>query len=245
MLELTTYSEAEKDIWLDNLRQAIQNSKDVYENSGDTNEYLIEQFFVSSFDQQLPRKRSMDVNGHTQHPLPSGSASLSQSAIFRKSSKANNRASHPVYTAQDFSMTDMSHPQGAKSPGLLSQTSIYDFKDIFSLNVTEWTQRRSAPNHTRWKSADLKFEDVCSTPILTARKNSLSKSRKGSFIQANRDESAISPLFSPATTNTEAVPSNASSRRPSLHETGNKETNPTFQTWYTDYLYSATTIFIA
>lgn len=55
-LELSALCEQEKTIWVEALSKTIEKSKDLYSNSIDSNEYLLEQLFVSSFDQKAQSK---------------------------------------------------------------------------------------------------------------------------------------------------------------------------------------------
>ncbi|KAL0140610.1 hypothetical protein V8B55DRAFT_1413078 [Mucor lusitanicus] len=256
-LELSAICELEKHIWMEALATAIRESKALYSSSVDSNEYLLEQLFVSSFDQHAQPKQYQDkaidassiCNDTPVHfPMPNGSTSFSQSAIFNKPSKSSNRASHPVFSTQEFSVLDLSNVSGsgAASPGLRSQSSISDLREFFTNSVVseKWTQRKFNQYHTRCKSVDTKFDDVCTTPILTARANSMTRhgsakrSRKA-FPNANlhpssvislarpaneqRDNSSdantISPIFySPSTTFSESCASANSSRRPSMSQ---------------------------
>ncbi|KAI8644584.1 hypothetical protein BD408DRAFT_115119 [Parasitella parasitica] len=255
-LELSAICEMEKQIWMDALSTAIKESKELYSNSFDSNEYLLEQLFVSSFDQyaqpKLTQDRAIEVSSTmdipVHFPIPNGSTSFSQSAIFNKPSKSDNRASHPVFSTQEFPMLDLTNASngtvlGATSPGLQSQSSISDLREFFTNSVVseKWTQRKFNQYHTRCKSVDTKFDDVCTTPILTARANSMSrngssKHRKpfsnanlypSSIIsltkptekEASQDATTVSPIFySPSTTFSESCPSGNSSRRPSLSQ---------------------------
>lgn len=229
-LELSAICDMEKQIWIGALSKAIQESKDLYSNSVNSNEYLLEQLFVSSFDQRNQQKANVesftgDAESPVHFPMPGGSSSFSQSAIFNKPIRSNNRASQPVFGTQEISVIDSVLSQnhfnnGPKSPGLRSQSSINDLRDFFSTNVTDkWSQRKFNQYHTRCKLVDTKFDDVCTTPILTARANSMN--RNGSLKQKkpgytsyvhNANSSAIS-LANIGTTTTEttlASPSNRS-----------------------------------
>ncbi|GAN09270.1 hypothetical protein MAM1_0255c08795 [Mucor ambiguus] len=256
-LELSAICELEKHIWMEALATAIKESKALYSSSVDSNEYLLEQLFVSSFDQYAQPKQHLDkaidasstYNDTPVHfPMPNGSTSFSQSAIFNKPSKSSNRASHPVFSTQEFSVLDLSNASGidAASPGLRSQSSISDLREFFTNSVVseKWTQRKFNQYHTRCKSVDTKFDDVCTTPILTARANSMTRhgsakrSRKAlpnanlypsSAVSLTRpvveqrdynsDATTISPIFySPSTTFSESCASENSSRRPSMSQ---------------------------
>ncbi|KAK4510741.1 long-chain fatty acid-CoA ligase [Mucor velutinosus] len=260
-LELSAMCELEKHIWMEALATAIKESKALYSSSVDSNEYLLEQLFVSSFDQYAQPKQYQDkaidasstYNDTPLHfPMPNGSTSFSQSAIFNKPSKSINRASHPVFSTQEFSVLGHFNASGggdtgaAASPGLRSQSSISDLREFFTNSVVseKWTQRKFNQYHTRCKSVDTKFDDVCTTPILTARANSMTRhgsakhSRKA-FPNANlhpssaisltrpindqrdnnSDANTISPIFhSPSTTFSESCTSGNSSRRPSMSQ---------------------------
>lgn len=229
-LELSAICEMEKQIWIGALSKAIQESKDLYSNSVNSNEYLLEQLFVSSFDQRNQQKTNVEnfaveVESPVHFPMPSGSSSFSQSAIFNKPVRSNNRSSQPVFGTQEISVIDSVLSQthfnnGPRSPGLRSQSSINDLRDFFSANVTDkWSQRKFNQYHTRCKLVDNKFDDVCTTPILTARANSMN--RNGSLQQKktgnassvqNANSSAISLVnFGASTTDsTLASPSNRS-----------------------------------
>ncbi|KAL7313877.1 hypothetical protein PS15m_007558 [Mucor circinelloides] len=262
-LELSAICELEKQIWMDALSTAIKESKRLYSSSVDSNEYLLEQLFVSSFDQYAPQKpyqeKAIDASSTynetpVHFPMPNGSTSFSQSAIFNKPSKSNNRASHPVFSTQEFSVLDLSNVSdaGAVSPGLRSQSSINDLREFFTSSVVseKWTQRKFNQYHTRCKSVDTKFDDVCTTPILTARANSMTRNRsakrgKKTFPNANlhpssvisltkpfnerdnnSDTNTISPVFySPSTTFSESCASGNSSRRPSISLNGPNSSN--------------------
>jgi hypothetical protein len=246
-LELSAICELEKQIWMKALTHAIKESKDLYSNSVESNEYLLEQLFVSSFDQYSQPKQSSEKMVESEIPvhfsIPNGSSSFSQSAIFNKPSRSNNRSSHPVFTSQGLDLSQNSLNQlnnSALSPGLRSQSSISDLREFFSNNVTEkWSQRKYNQYHTRCKSVDTKFDDVCTTPILTARANSMNrhgstKTRKISLVpnpnacssmislaKHSTDtldlSNTVSPVFySPSTTFSESCASASSSRRPSI-----------------------------
>ncbi|KAF7731824.1 hypothetical protein EC973_008339 [Apophysomyces ossiformis] len=59
---------------------------------------------------------------------------------------------------------------GLSSPGRRSNSSIDNLKDYFSANVTEkLSQRKYNHYHHRCMVVDMKFDDVCSTPVMTAR----------------------------------------------------------------------------
>lgn len=218
-LELSAICELEKHIWIKALSKAIQESKDLYSSSVDSNEYLLEQLFVSSFDQQNRHKTNIEAESPVHFPIPGGSSSFSQSAIFNKPQKSNNRASQPVFSTQEYSVIDTALSQsifnnGAKSPGLRSQSSISDLRDFLSNNVTEkWSQRKFNQYHTRCKSVDTKFDDVCTTPILTARANSMNrngsvKQKKAGYIPNNNVNSSIISLVKPSIESNVASPIN-------------------------------------
>lgn len=182
-LELSAICELEKHIWMESLSKAIQESKELYSNSVDSNEYLLEQLFVSSFDQHAQPKfngdKAIEAESPIHFPMPGGSTSFSQSAIFNKPARSNNRSSQPIFGTHEFSVIDSALSQnnnGAQSPGLRSQSSISDLREFFSNSVSEkWSQRKFNQYHTRCKSVDTKFDDVCTTPILTARANSMNR----------------------------------------------------------------------
>jgi hypothetical protein len=251
-LELSAICELEKRIWMKALTHAIKESKELYSNSVESNEYLLEQLFVSSFDQYSQPKQSSEKTLEPETPvhfsIPSGSSSFSQSAIFNKPSRSNNRSSHPVFTSQDLDLSQncmsQSNTNSALSPGLRSQSSISDLREFFSNNVTEkWSQRKYNQYHTRCKSVDTKFDDVCTTPILTARANSMNrhgstKTRKINVIPPSSTacssmislakpstegldlSNTVSPVFySPSTTFSDSCTSANSSRRPSISKT--------------------------
>lgn len=246
-LELSAICELEKQIWMKALTHAIKESKNLYSNSVESNEYLLEQLFVSSFDQYSQPKQSSEKMVESETPvhfsIPNGSSSFSQSAIFNKPSRTNNRSSHPVFTSQDldFSQNTLTQSNNSTlSPGLRSQSSISDLREFFSNNVTEkWSQRKYNQYHTRCKSVDTKFDDVCTTPILTARANSMNrhgstKARKISVLpNTNTCSSMISlaksstneghdlsntssPVFYSPSAISESCASACSSRRPSV-----------------------------
>lgn len=256
-LELSAICEMEKQIWIGALSKAIQESKDLYSNSVNSNEYLLEQLFVSSFDQRNQQKANIEnfaieAESPVHFPIPSGSSSFSQSAIFNKPVRSNNRSSQPVFGTQEISVIDSVLSQthfnsGPRSPGLRSQSSINDLRDFFSTNVTDkWSQRKYNQYHTRCKLVDTKFDDVCTTPILTARANSMN--RNGSLQQKktgnasnlqNTNSSAISlvnfgtstadsTLVSPSNRSISPIDiltplhSNASSRRASVNSKKNE-----------------------
>lgn len=207
-LELSAICELEKHIWMESLSKAIQESKELYSNSVDSNEYLLEQLFVSSFDQHAQPKnngdKAVEVESPIHFPMPSGTTSFSQSAIFNKPAKTNNRSSQPVFGTREFSVIDSALSQtafnnGPRSPGLRSQSSISDLREFFSNSMSEkWSQRKFNQYHTRCKSVDTKFDDVCTTPILTARANSMNRNgsttrRKiGAISNGNGNSSVIS-----------------------------------------------------
>ena len=242
-LELSAICELEKQIWIDALTKAIKESKELYLNSVDSNEYLLEQLFVSSFDQHNQHATNLDrpieAESPVHFPIPNGSSSFSQSAIFKKPLRSNNRSSQPVFGTQEYSVIDSAlsqnlAPNEARSPGLRSQSSISDLREFFSNNVTEkWSQRKLNQYHTRCKYVDTKFDDVCTTPILTARANSMNRNTSIKHNKANNTnpnnasvislskpmvESSMSPIshsVSPVDANT-PLHSNASSRRGSV-----------------------------
>ncbi|KAI8336442.1 Dbl homology domain-containing protein, partial [Choanephora cucurbitarum] len=175
-LELSAMCELEKNVWVEALTNAIRKSKRLYSKSVDSNEYLLEQLFVSSFDQHAQSRNTtskhvdvctaLDPSVPIEYPMPSGSTSLSQSAIFnRQPNRSNHRASHPIFSSnQELPALElMPHPidHGARSPGLRSQSSIGDLREFFSNSVSEkWSQRKFNQYHTRCKSVDTKFDDV-------------------------------------------------------------------------------------
>lgn len=208
-LELSAICELEKQIWMESLSKAIKESRDLYSNNVDSNEYLLEQLFVSSFDQHVQHKaigdKTIDPESPVHFPMPSGSSSFSQSAIFNKPSRSSHRASQPVFSTHEFSGLDSpvlhhNFNYGAQSPGLRSQSSISDLRDFFSNSMTEkWSQRKFNQYHTRCKSVDTKFYDVCTTPILTARANSMNrngstKRRKMGLIPNTNSNSSVVSL---------------------------------------------------
>lgn len=213
------------------LSKAIKESKELYSSSVDSNEYLLEQLFVSSFDQHAQPKSTNSAiepsESPTYFPIPSGSTSFSQSAIFNsKSTKNDNRSSQPVFGSHEFAVIDTTlskNNNGARSPGLRSQSSISDLREFFSSNVTEkWSQRKFNQYHTRCKSVDTKFDDVCTTPILTARANSMNRngstSKKQKQMHSNND--LLDPLSAAASPGIHPLdgiisPLNPNSRRPS------------------------------
>ncbi|ORX52753.1 hypothetical protein DM01DRAFT_1374791 [Hesseltinella vesiculosa] len=70
-----------------------------------------------------------------------------------------------------------------------SQSSIIDFREFFQSNVAgKWSQRKYAQYQTKRMAVDAKFEDVSTTPILTAR----SQARQdGSFEQWRRRSTLV------------------------------------------------------
>jgi hypothetical protein len=239
-LEMSAICELEKHIWMEALSKAIRESKELYSSSVDSNEYLLEQLFVSSFDQHVQPKSTNSAiepaGSPIYFPIPNGSTSFSQSAIFNnKSTKNDNRSSQPVFSSHEYAVIDstLSQPNnGARSPGLRSQSSISDLREFFSSNVTEkWSQRKFNQYHTRCKSVDTKFDDVCTTPILTARANSMNRngstSKKQKYIPTANNSTSVSIIVNDSAGVTAAAspsihpldgiisPLNPSSRRPS------------------------------
>jgi hypothetical protein len=67
-----------------------------------------------------------------------------------------------------------------------SQSSMNDLRDFFHSNVaSKWSQRKYTQYQSRRVAVDAKFEDVSTTPILTARSQAR-QDRKGSFEQWRR-----------------------------------------------------------
>ncbi|KAI8060601.1 hypothetical protein BC940DRAFT_323189 [Gongronella butleri] len=82
---------------------------------------------------------------------------------------------------------------GGNAPMKRSQSSIIDFRDFIQANVTgKWSQRKYAQYQTKRHAIDSKFEDVSTTPILTAR----SQARQdGSFEQWRRRSTLVDESF--------------------------------------------------
>ncbi|KAI8334734.1 hypothetical protein BC941DRAFT_432039 [Chlamydoabsidia padenii] len=72
-----------------------------------------------------------------------------------------------------------------------SQSSMNDLREFFHSNVAgKWSQRKYTQYQTRRVAVDAKFEDVSTTPILTARSQAR-QDRKGSFEQWRRRSTLV------------------------------------------------------
>ncbi|KAG0166187.1 hypothetical protein DFQ30_007482 [Apophysomyces sp. BC1015] len=151
---------------------------------------VVEQLFVSSFDRKPLSSQASSI-------IPSSSSYASFSASRadllgqpETSERAMTRAltvgaqlcrqdsigvdTTTTTTTESPTTPASQHPQahtsGLSSPGRRSNSSIDNLKDYFSANVTEkLSQRKYNHYHHRCMVVDIKFDDVCSTPVMTAR----------------------------------------------------------------------------
>ncbi|ORZ19002.1 hypothetical protein BCR42DRAFT_490281 [Absidia repens] len=80
-----------------------------------------------------------------------------------------------------------------------SQSSVNDLREFFHSNVAgKWSQRKYTQYQSRCIAVDAKFEDVSTTPILTARSQAR-QDRKGSFEQWRRRSTLVDdPYYTPS-----------------------------------------------
>ncbi|KAI9312698.1 hypothetical protein BX666DRAFT_814295 [Dichotomocladium elegans] len=179
--EFTATCEQEKQIWLDALQNAIQSSK--ADNAQcKTPANAMEELFVSSIGMQ---SSSPCVPLQGSSSSISLFSSLTQNECFQStdtprtgfSADSADTGSH-AYGSVHSSLSSTSTGSSAsshvnaslQSPGLRSQASFSDFCDFVSSTMADIrSQRRYQQNSLRCTNVDNKFEDVCTTPILTAR----------------------------------------------------------------------------
>lgn len=181
-IEFGAMCDQEKQIWVDALRRAIQSSK---ENGvdGQTPGNAIEELFVSSLNNITPSTASNNVQLQQQQQphISSSTTSLSSYASRTETSTAAasgiDKPDTPHTTASNDTLNDDSptHSTSAQSsmlnsPGMRSHASFGDFYDFVTHTVADIRiQRRHQQHNVRCTNIDNKFEDVCTTPILTAR----------------------------------------------------------------------------
>lgn len=182
-IEFGAMCEQEKQIWVDALRRAIQSSK---ENGvdGQTPGNAIEELFVSSLNNITPSTASSNVQLQQQQQphISSSTTSLSSYASRNETStgvvaSGIDKPDTPHTTASNDTLNDDSPTHSASaqssmlnSPGMRSHASFGDFYDFVTHTVADIRiQRRHQQHNVRCTNIDNKFEDVCTTPILTAR----------------------------------------------------------------------------
>ncbi|EIE77360.1 hypothetical protein RO3G_02064 [Rhizopus delemar RA 99-880] len=157
VFEFSAVSEAEKDIWMTSMIDCIESAKEHYIMSRrDANKYLVEHLFVSSLDPRIkkimteePHEIDLDTTNQPVHiPIPSGSASFSQSAIFNKPARNNHRLSIPNFSTMFYSSGDH-----AQSPS----TARYLFGGTLTDKFANYKLKQFK---TRCDAFDANFRDV-------------------------------------------------------------------------------------
>ncbi|KAI8379601.1 uncharacterized protein BYT42DRAFT_569360 [Radiomyces spectabilis] len=182
ILEFSSICEQEKRIWMDTLGHAIEQTRKQHnENDSDP----VEKLFVSSFDQYTAQV-STPMSASTSYASFQSSVArqdslqgtprsstmpnaLTDDALLDSEEKqTKNRSLSAVYDKSADSIPPLTSDPSSSS--LRARSSVSDFKDFFSANITEkWSHHKYNQYHARRLSIDIKFEDVCTTPILTAR----------------------------------------------------------------------------
>ncbi|CAO3694131.1 unnamed protein product [Rhizopus stolonifer] len=160
--EFSAVSEAEKEIWMDCMIDSIEDATLHHDLSfQDPSKYMIERLFVSSLD--LTSRRSgpedrTDIDlDHLHIPLPSGSTSFSQSAIFNKPAKNSHRLSIP-----NFSTFFYPPGEGLRSPS----SSRFFSRGTLTEKLSNY---RSKHFKSRCETFDANFKDVYATSLITAK----------------------------------------------------------------------------
>ncbi|KAI8143684.1 hypothetical protein BJV82DRAFT_713344 [Fennellomyces sp. T-0311] len=179
-IEFAAMCDAEKHIWLDSLRGAVKRSKEEFEES-QTSSSAVEELFVSSFS--LPSSATQTTQPLV-HVHGSSSCTSLCSSFSRSDAQGGNHTVHDkpdtprttfsIDTSDDVVTDSPTHSSAQSSvinsPGMRSQASLSDFCDFVTNTVADFrSQRRYQQYSLRSIGIDNKFEDVCTTPILTAR----------------------------------------------------------------------------
>ncbi|CAO3699612.1 hypothetical protein G6F70_003870 [Rhizopus microsporus] len=178
--EFSAASEAEKDMWTETMKDCIKRAKKDYEQTQknprspveqsqqnpDTHpnhnfkEYVEEQLFVSSLDQRIKGviiEEPQDIGSSQPFhiPMPSGSASFSQSAIFSKPERNNNRLSIPNFSS-------IFHSDGIRSPN----SGKFAFTSSLRERLADYKLKQFK---ARCEAFDANFRDVYVTSLVTAK----------------------------------------------------------------------------
>ncbi|CEG82098.1 hypothetical protein RMATCC62417_16220 [Rhizopus microsporus] len=178
--EFSAASEAEKDMWTEMMKDCIKRAKKDYEQTQknprspveqsqqnpDTHpnhnfkEYVEEQLFVSSLDQRIKGviiEEPQDIGSSQPFhiPMPSGSASFSQSAIFSKPERNNNRLSIPNFSS-------IFHSDGIRSPN----SGKFAFTSSLRERLADYKLKQFK---ARCEAFDANFRDVYVTSLVTAK----------------------------------------------------------------------------
>ena len=209
ILDFSAICEQEKQVWIEAIQRAIENSKVQFKERGEAPD-VIEQLFVPSYEQQTRRPSTvlraspslMSVyyprqdQGFepTQSMLTLPRSSTVASKLRRSFNDGNSSdtldpndlptpkqrrqpttpgvrqpRSKPDNSMQaGFPSVDESQQRIPQSPYLHSVSSVSDMRELFSNAVLSQTRVGQQPN-AQCRMVDSKFEDVCTTPILTAR----------------------------------------------------------------------------
>ncbi|KAI7874196.1 hypothetical protein K492DRAFT_200158 [Lichtheimia hyalospora FSU 10163] len=178
-IEFGAMCDQEKHIWMDALRGAIQSSK---ENAidGHTPSNAIEELFVSSLNNVTPSTVStaqIQQQPHISSSTTSLSSYVSRTETTTAAASGIDKPDTPHTTASNETLYDDSPTHSASaqssmlnSPGMRSHASFGDFYDFVTHTVADIRiQRRHQQHNVRCTNIDNKFEDVSTTPILTAR----------------------------------------------------------------------------
>ncbi|KAI7906941.1 uncharacterized protein BX663DRAFT_548041 [Cokeromyces recurvatus] len=167
ILEFCAICESEKKVWIEKLDKAIKDSKekDSVNQSSDTKQHELEHVFISSFELMAQRK-------HKKEKYRSHSTSFtSQTSSFLDSVVNQNKyLSRSSFSPLSFHKIKPDN----------SYTSLHSLTSSMKrpLSVASDMASYSRPNfnvenyQARCKVVDMKFKDVCTTPIMKARARS-------------------------------------------------------------------------
>ncbi|KAI9256925.1 hypothetical protein BY458DRAFT_519002 [Sporodiniella umbellata] len=161
IFEFSAMSEAEKELWMDQMTDSIEDAVLQYELSQkDPSKYVIERLFVSSLEQKGPREENKTESVDLEHlhiPLPSGSTSFSQSVIFNKPTKNSHRLSIPNFSTLFYPPVD-----GLRSPN----ASRFFLKGTLTDRLSNYRLKQFK---TRCETFDANFKHVYATALITAK----------------------------------------------------------------------------
>ncbi|KAI9486423.1 MAG: hypothetical protein EXX96DRAFT_604573 [Benjaminiella poitrasii] len=200
VLELCTVCESEKKVWMERLDKAINDSR---ARRSSSEKHDLDQFFVSSFQLNEQKKRNKEKSSYPSRRSFSTStlshlSNSSRVSFFDSVVNPNKRISYTSFSPRNFQKSRLDASNGSlhnsRSPtkrplSVVTDVGYFASSSRASLNLVQY--------QARCKTVDMKFNDVCTTPILKARAmNSFYQyNKKGPSVFDNYRYSA-SALFS-------------------------------------------------
>lgn len=161
-VEFIAMCDQEKRLWTDAFRKCISQSTEEYEKRVKTQDVL-EEIFLSSLE--MPDNAPDSASYASFYSILSRNESH-ETPRTTNSYDRSDALDSPTYQQTAPSSAASGNSNQIPSPGMRSIGSFSDLREI----VTEFKQqRRYQPYNTRCAHIDSKFEEVCFTPILTAR----------------------------------------------------------------------------